>query len=256
MDRRLYRVTSCQIKPQLILNTARSHHISSMVPCLNEACILYHLQVLGWIIYFIYFLCTILLMETFCLLSCYISIFIASIKWYLTATTKSRPKTKKNIIMKTTQKCCQIPHELLVLHCVVLYSVLYCKCGEYHKRRPASADRTARRQFQATGQLVSRTQASDAMTSRLQRYEPKCAQRRCFQCGSVPLRSDIKKTELPPANILMPLERQLIALQLCRWEFFYIMKLCSILFVLYCRNCPKDDKFRYFIPILRKLGAA
>jgi len=36
-------------------------------------------------------------------------------------------------------------------------------------------------------------------------------------------------------------------------ESFYIMKLCSRLFVLYCRNCPKDDKFRYFIPILRKL---
>jgi len=36
---------------------------------------------------------------------------------------------------------------------------------------------------------------------------------------------------------------------------FYIMKLCSRLFVLYCRNCPKDDKFRYFIPILWKLGA-
>jgi len=32
------------------------------------------------------------------------------------------------------------------------------------------------------------------------------------------------------------------------------MKLCSRLFVLYCRNYPKDDKFRYFIPILRKLG--
>ena len=39
-------------------------------------------------------------------------------------------------------------------------------------------------------------------------------------------------------------------------ESFYIMKLCSRLFVLYCRNCPKDDKFRYFIHILRKLGAA
>jgi len=36
-------------------------------------------------------------------------------------------------------------------------------------------------------------------------------------------------------------------------EGFYIMKLCSWL---YCRNCPKDDKFRYFIPILRKLRAA
>ena len=27
-------------------------------------------------------------------------------------------------------------------------------------------------------------------------------------------------------------------------ESFYIMKLCSRLFVLYCRNCPKDDRFR------------
>jgi len=42
---------------------------------------------------------------------------------------------------------------------------------------PASADRTARRQFQATGQPVSRTQASDAMKSRLPRYEAKCVQR-------------------------------------------------------------------------------
>ena len=39
-------------------------------------------------------------------------------------------------------------------------------------------------------------------------------------------------------------------------DSFYIMKLCSRLFILYCRNCPKDDKFRYLIPILRKLGAA
>jgi len=86
-------------------------------------------------------------------------------------------------------------------------------------KRPASPDRTARRQFQATGQPVSRTQAGDAMTSRLPRYEAKYVQRRCFQWGSVPLRSDIKGTELPPANILIPLERQLIALQFCRGEF-------------------------------------
>jgi len=74
---------------------------------------------------------------------------------------------------------------------------------QHFTRRPASADRTARRQFQATGQPVNRTQvtqASDAMTSRLPRYKAKCVPRRCFQCGSVPLRSDIKGTELPPAN--------------------------------------------------------
>jgi len=66
------------------------------------------------------------------------------------------------------------------------------------------------------GQPVSRTQASDPMTSRLPRYEANCVQCRCFQCGPVPLRSDIKGMELPPANILISLERQLIALQLCR----------------------------------------
>jgi len=111
---------------------------------------------------------------------------------------------------------------------VTIYTQYYCKESlkgrqwPYHTRRPASADRTARRQFQATCQPVSRTQASDAMTSRLPRYEAKCVQRRCFQCGSVTLRSYIKGTELPPdANILIPPERQLIALQLCRGEFLY-----------------------------------
>jgi len=59
----------------------------------------------------------------------------------------------------------------------------------------------------------------------------------------------------PPANILIPLEMQLIALKFAA-DSFYIMKLCSSLFVLCCRNCRKDDKFKYFIPILRKLGAA
>ena len=57
-------------------------------------------------------------------------------------------------------------------------------------------------------------------------------------------------------NILIPLERQLIALQLCRWQFLYNETLqYRRLFILYCRNCLKDDKCRYFIPILRKLGA-
>jgi len=69
-------------------------------------------------------------------------------------------------------------------------------------RRPASADRTACRQFQATGQPVSQMQASDAMTSRLPCYEAKCVQCRCFQRGSVPLRSDIKGTERPPIQYI------------------------------------------------------
>ena len=37
----------------------------------------------------------------------------------------------------------------------------------------------------------------------------------------------------PPANILIPLERQLFALQFALKEF-YIMKLCGRVFVLYC----------------------
>ena len=42
----------------------------------------------------------------------------------------------------------------------------------------------------------------------------------------------------------------------CAAENCYIMKFSSRLFVLYCRNCPKDDKIRCFVPILRKLGEA
>jgi len=36
-------------------------------------------------------------------------------------------------------------------------------------------------------------------------------------------------------------------------DSFYIMKLCSRLIVHYCLNCMKDNKFRYLIPILRKV---
>ena len=121
-------------------------------------------------------------------------------------------------------------------------------------RRPASADRTARRQFQ-DGKPVSRTQASDAITSRLPRYEAKCVQRRCFQCGPVPLRSDIKGTELPLPIYWYHSKGNWLRYNSAA-DSFYIMKLCSRFFVLYCRNCPKDVKFRYFVPILRKLGAA
>ena len=71
----------------------------------------------------------------------------------------------------------------------------------------------------------------------------------CNACASngesVPLRSDIKGT-LPHANILIPLERQL------RYNFaadsFYIIKLCSRLFVLHCRRHPKYDNSRHFDP--------
>jgi len=46
-----------------------------------------------------------------------------------------------------------------------------------------------------------------------------CGLTNCRDPSKFPLRSDIKGMELPSANILIPLERQLIALQLCRWVF-------------------------------------
>jgi len=37
-------------------------------------------------------------------------------------------------------------------------------------------------------------------------------------------------------------------------DIFYIMKLCSWLFVLYCRSHPKDDKSRHFDPHFEEIG--
>jgi len=39
----------------------------------------------------------------------------------------------------------------------------------------------------------------------------------------------------------------------CAAESFYIMKLCSRLFVLYCRSRPKDDKSRHFDPYFEEV---
>jgi len=72
--------------------------------------------------------------------------------------------------------------------------------------------------------------------------------------GSVLLRSDIKGTELPPANILIPLERELTALQLCRWQFLYNETLHQISRPLLSKLSERRQI--YLIPILRKLEAA
>jgi len=53
---------------------------------------------------------------------------------------------------------------------------------------------------------------------------------------------------LPPANILTALERQLIALQLCRWQFLYNETLQQTFRPLLSRSRPKDDKSRHFDP--------
>ena len=140
--------------------------------------------------------------------------------------------------------------------CILFYLFLYKKFTVKLKvkdtRRPASADRTARRQFQATGQPVSRTQAIDATTSRLPRYEAKCEERTRFQWGSVPLRSVIKGTELPPANTLIPLERQLLALQL--WQFLYDLAADFSSFIV--EIVQKMTNLGTLSPILKKLGTA
>jgi len=68
-------------------------------------------------------------------------------------------------------------------------------------------------------------------------------QRRCFQWELVDLRSDINGTELLPSNILIPLERQLIALQLCRWQVLYNETLQQTFRPLLLK-LSKDDKFR------------
>jgi len=67
-----------------------------------------------------------------------------------------------------------------------------------------------------TGQPVSRTQASDAIVGGCRAMWRSVCKARASNGGSVPLRSDVKGTELPPANVLITLERQLIALQPCR----------------------------------------
>jgi len=87
-------------------------------------------------------------------------------------------------------------------------------------RRPASADRTARRLGQVVEVNVAQHDTDDQYNATVDRWSCHLPNRNkqctCFQCGSLPLRSDIKGTELPPANILIPLERQSIELQLCR----------------------------------------
>jgi len=122
-------------------------------------------------------------------------------------------------------------------------------------RRPASADRTSRRQFQATGQPVSRTQPNDAMMSRCRTMRRSVCNAGASNAGQS-LCVQISRQRSYPLPIYWYHSKGNWLRNNFAADNFYIMKLCSRLFVLCCRNCPKDDKFRSFIPILRKLGAA
>jgi len=165
--------------------------------------------------------------------------------WYRSNTNEERRQREQMF----TKECQTFPHTFppcvksAQLHKFMIW-LSYChKVIIIITRRPASADRIVRRQFQATGQPVSQTQASDTMMSWLPRSEAKCVQRRCFQCELVPLRSDIKGTELPLLISWYHSKGNWLRYNFAA-ESFYIMKLCSRLFFLYCRNCPKDDKCR------------
>ena len=118
-------------------------------------------------------------------------------------------------------------------------------CLPKRTRRPASADRTARRQFQANGQPVSRTQASDAMTSRLPHYEAKCVWGQYQGNGAIPCQY---------------IDWYHSKGHWLRYNFaadsFYIMKLCSRLFVLPCRSRPKFDRSRHLDPHYEEVRAA
>jgi len=117
-------------------------------------------------------------------------------------------------------------------------------------RRPASADRTACRHFISTTDLYNTT--ADRWSCQLPNRNV-CATDvlpmggpfafRYHANGSTPCQYiDTTRKAIDCATTL-PLS-------------FYILKIGSRLFVLCCRNCPEDDKFRYLIPILRKLGVA
>jgi len=118
-------------------------------------------------------------------------------------------------------------------------------------RRSASIDRTAHRQFQATGQWVSRTQASDDVTAAAIWGEV-CATQ-VLPMRVCPFAFIYEGNGATPCQYIDTTGKAIDCARTLLLRAFIIMKLCSTLFVLYCGNCSKDDKFRYFNLILRKL---
>jgi len=81
-------------------------------------------------------------------------------------------------------------------------------------------------------------------------------QRTRFQWGVGPFACRYQGNGATPCQYIDTTGKAIYCATTLPLTFFYIMKLCSRLLVLYCQNCMKDDKFRYLIHILRKLGAA
>ena len=106
-------------------------------------------------------------------------------------------------------------------------------------KKTASADRTARRQFQATGQPVSWTQASDTMNVM-------AAALWCEVCATqlVPMRVGpfafrYQGNGATPCQYIDTTRKAIDCAYNFATESFYIIKLCSRLFVLYVEIVQK-----------------
>jgi len=87
------------------------------------------------------------------------------------------------------------------------------------------------------------------MTSRLRRSEAKCATQ-VLPMPVGPFAFRYQGNTATPSQYVDTTRKAIDCATTLPLRIFYIMKLLSRLYVLYCRNCPKDDKFRYFVPIL------
>jgi len=85
----------------------------------------------------------------------------------------------------------------------------------------------------------------------LRHYKAKYVKTRCLQ-GLGHLEPRFQGEVVVPCQYIDTTRKAIECATAFTADSFYIMKLCSRLFVLYCRNCPKDDKFKYFIHIFRK----
>ena len=111
-------------------------------------------------------------------------------------------------------------------------------------RRPASADRTARSQLQA----ILANQWADRRQVTQWRHGCRAMRRSVCNAGDSNAGRSLCVQISRERSYPLPIYWHHSKGNSLRYNFaaesFYIMKLCSRLFVLYCRNCPKYDKFR------------
>jgi len=101
--------------------------------------------------------------------------------------------------------------------------------SEIQTRRPASNDRTVHRQFQATGQPVSRTHASDAMTSRLPRYKAKCGATQVLPMRVVPFAFRYQGNRATPCQYIDTTRKAIDCASTLRLRVFSRPLQCNVL---------------------------